>query len=269
MNTDINCFISNTVQSVDLVLYHFFCGSNQESAAADIIEGDKTSVRHEKVIRALNASFGTEYDINSVVITDCPRADYGICVMTPNPGSLIYTLDIFRPFDRTRYQYMIAGHCLTDSVYNPLNPASLTDEEPQNCDNPYEGPAYPLINGDVISTMRQIEELRAFSHISDAFSGIKDFFSVMLTVFALWFGIDIRTSDEMASAAVAPRYPADGFPAGGGDGGSLLEPRTVNSKAVNEKQREAPIQPPASRPVTTRYPMEIFAGRCDGMTAGR
>lgn len=265
MNTDISC----TAQTVDLAIHQLFCGSDVSQASTDVVEADKVRHQHAQVIQALNASFGTEYDIDSVVITDCPRADSGICVMTPNPGNATYTLDFFRPFNRSHYQSMIAGHCLADSAYNPLYPVSPLAEETQNCETPYVGPSFPLINGDVVTTMKQIEEIRIMSQFSDEFSGIKEFFKTMLVIFALWFGIDIRTSGESASAVEAPRYPTDGFPAGGGDGGSLLEPQTVNSKMEEVKKEEEPAPAPAPRPATTRYPMEVFAGHGDGMTARR
>ncbi len=249
MSIDIDCGLTNTVQGVDLLLYRMICTTNESRVSADIKEGEKIAARRAKVIEILNSSLGMQFSADSIVITNCSRADDGICVISPNEGLMTYSMDIFRPFDKSRYQYIIARHCLINSSYNPLDPPPYASEEEQNCIYQYSGPPFPELRGDVVSTINKIERVRILDTIAGKFCDVIEFIRSFVASVAIFFGIAISESEEKTQNLSRPNYPKDGFPLGGGDGGNI--------SAIN----------PMPENTITPHPTIILGD--DGRTAGQ
>lgn len=269
---DINCDVTAASQSVNGFLYNYLCGHNDSGARVDLTEGDKLAGSRVSIINELNNSLGTQYEIDaifgsssytdSVVITDCPRADFGICVLTPNSGNSTFTLDTYHP-DQSVNSSLIRGSCFFEKSFDPLslvNHPLFYDDYVENfgsCDEP-QGINVTL-KGDVIETMQRIEELRypGVPGSNDWFYGLMDFFKIAAVISANWFGVDIRhiLGDEWLTNSVSnePNEIILGAP----DGATAIEPASVNvmNEVEEEPQIEEEQEERSSRPATTKYAM--------------
>jgi len=246
---DIDCSVTQSSQWGDSALYNYVCRDFDEQPIVDLETGDELRESHKEVIGQLNYSLGTEYELQSLVVTDCQRANGGICVLTPEPNGN-YTLDMFKPGQTVGRQSTIVGSCFLTPGFDPLSIQEIPDgEEIEICEMPYQG--INPIKGDIETAQEKIDDLRyKYEH-----PGI----SIILGFLHLWLGIGWNPYKVSAPPTDTTCYP------------EAISNGDTDGMTAPEEPANVSIEEPAEvhHSVTTKYPMQIFRTGGDGNTASR